>query len=145
MIYKLSLWLFSNDWKKSRRDLMCVGRYAAKVMRNACKYRITNTHPIGMRFRIQWAIWCCRIPLECTILTNLLQAFRKDSISLRSITSFLHTCLHTSNPYGIFTIIIMIKGLLVYHCKKRYLLTNSLLITVPSNSQKVTQMTLFGN
>ena len=44
-----------------------------------------------MRFRIQWAIWCCRIPLKCTILTNLLQAFRKDSISLRSITSFLHT------------------------------------------------------
>ena len=31
----LSLWLFSNDWKKSHRDLMCVGRYAAKVMRNA--------------------------------------------------------------------------------------------------------------
>ena len=23
-----------NDKKKSRRDLMCVGRYAAKVMRN---------------------------------------------------------------------------------------------------------------
>ena len=34
VIYKLSLWLFSDDWKKSRRDLMCVGRYAAKVMRN---------------------------------------------------------------------------------------------------------------
>ena len=99
-----------------------------------------------MRFRIQWAIWCCRIPLECTILTNLLQAFartssselkvRKDSISLRSITSFLHTCLHTSNPLGFFTIIILIRGLLVYHCKKRYLLTNSLLIASPPIPEK---------
>ena len=104
-----------------------------------------NMHPSGMRLRWQKDIWWCRIPLECITLAYLLQAFRKDSISLRSITSFLHTCLHTSNSYGIFTIIIMIRGLLVYHCKKRYLLTNSLLITVPSNSQKVTQMTLFGN
>ena len=82
---------------------MCVGRYAAKDMRNErsemehnrsempANIRITNTHPSGMRFRYQWAIWCCRIPLECIILVYLLQAFRKDSISLRSITSFLHT------------------------------------------------------
>ena len=96
---------------------MCVGRYAAKDMRNErsemehnrsempANIRITNTHPSGMRFRYQWAIWCCRIPLECIILVYLLQAFRKDSISLRSITSFLHTCLHTSNPLGFFTII----------------------------------------
>ena len=104
-----------------------------------------NMHPSGMRFRWQKDIWWSRIPLECITLAYLLQAFRKDSILLRSITSFLHTCLHTSNPLGFFTIIIMIRGLLVYHCKKRDLLTNSLLITVPSNSQKVTQMTLFGN
>ena len=68
---------------------MCVGRYAAKDMRNErsemehnrsempANIRITNTHPSGMRFRYQWAIWCCRIPLECIILVYLLQAFRK--------------------------------------------------------------------
>ena len=26
--------IVADDWRKSRRDLMCVGRYAAKVMRN---------------------------------------------------------------------------------------------------------------
>ena len=110
---------------------MCVGRYAAKDMRNErsemehnrsempANIRITNTHPSGMRFRYQWAIWCCRIPLECIILVYLLQAFRKDSISLRSITSFLHTCLHTSNPYGIFSILTKYsQGKLVYHDKE---------------------------
>ena len=51
---------------------------------------------VGIRC-VYRTILCCRIPLECIILTYLLQAFRKDSISLRSITSFLHTCLHTSN------------------------------------------------
>ena len=32
-------------------------RNGALPKRNACKYRITNMHPSGMRFRIQWAIW----------------------------------------------------------------------------------------
>ena len=111
---------------------MCVGSYAAKVMRNErsemehnrsempANIRITNTHPSGMRFRYQWAIWCCRIPLECIILVYLLQAFRKDSISLRSITSFLHTCLHTSNPYGFF------QSSLNIHRENLYIMTKNI-------------------
>ena len=43
-------------------------------------------------------------------------SLRLCSISLRSITSFLHTCLHTSNPYGIFLqSSLNIQGQLVNH------------------------------
>ena len=114
---------------------MCVGRYAAKDMRNErsemehnrsempANIRITNTHPSGMRFRYQWAIWCCRIPLECIILVYLLQAFRKDSISLRSITSFLHTCLPAYThqiPTGFF------QSSLNIHRENLYIMTKNI-------------------
>ena len=111
---------------------MCVGRYAAKDMRNErsemehnrsempANIRITNTHPSGMRFRYQWAIWCCRIPLECIILVYLLQAFRKDSISLRSITSFLHTCYTHQIPTGIF------QSSLNIHRENLYIMTKNI-------------------
>ena len=111
---------------------MCVGRYAAKDMRNErsemehnrsempANIRITNTHPSGMRFRYQWAIWCCRIPLECIILVYLLQAFRKDSISLRSLHLFCIPAYTHQIPTGFF------QSSLNIHRENLYIMTKNI-------------------
>ena len=59
-----------------------------------------------------------RIPLGCVFVMRYLQAFRFGYAPFR-FTHFakpsLHTCLRTSNPYGIFSIITKLsQGQLVY-------------------------------
>ena len=73
--------------------------------RNACNRYISMMHSSGMRQHQIAFWWRNRIPMGCIYVVCHLQAFRFSYAPFRFAhyaQPSLHTCLHTSNPYGIF-------------------------------------------